>query len=502
MSARHLSVRALWGLASWALPLALVFVVTPFLLRALGPERFGILMIILVTPLLASQMEFGITSSSVRRLATTLATGKVDVGSTLATFTITLGLIGAVSGATVWILAAPISRGLGFATALGDKQGTELVRWCSAWLAISLLTLMPGMLARSAQALVWIAAVQTTGAALLWLGALTLVRAGRPLSEIVAVGIALSVATAFATTVAMRRHVDWSGPIRFDLTLVTADRRFSAGMFASQAAGTIVYQGDRILISAVGSPAMAGAYALCANVANKVLAAVVALTSFAFPHAAGLHALGEHERLQGLVDALDRGVAAIVMPVLLPGLLLAGPFLALWLGDYGTAEVASVFRILWIAFAIPAFAVPVGSLLAAHGQAGLAARFAWLTAIVVVLAILLLVPRWGALGAALAMLLGMATSLVFRWAARKVLALQPAPGRRRFWWGIACGLAVQLVLLIANSTNVGGWLSLFLLGAASVVVFYLARVILQVLSPEEEQLLQRLAARQRREGKL
>ncbi|MGH6624383.1 MAG: lipopolysaccharide biosynthesis protein, partial [Burkholderiaceae bacterium] len=365
-------------------------------------------MIILVTPLLASQMEFGITSSSVRRLATTLATGKVDVGRTLATFTITLGLIGALSGAAVWILAAPISRWLGFATVLGDEQGRGLVRWCSVWVAVSLLTLMPGMLARSAQALVWITAVQTIGAALLWLGALALVRAGRPLSDVVVIGIALGLASALATTVAMRRHVEWSGPIRLDLTLVTADRRFSAGMFASQAAGAIVYQGDRILISAVGSPAMAGAYALCANVANKMLAAVVALTSFAFPHAASLHALGEHDRLQGLVDALDRGVAAIVMPVLLPGVLLAGPFLSLWLGDYGTTEVASVFRILWIAFAIPAFAVPVGSLLAAHGQAGLAARFAWLTAVVVVVAILLLVPRWGVLGAAVAMSIGMA----------------------------------------------------------------------------------------------
>jgi len=94
-------VRALWGLASWALPLALVFVVTPYLLRALGAERFGVLMIILVTPLLASQMELGITSSAVRRLAATLATGRVGAGRTLATFTVALGAIGILLGAVV-----------------------------------------------------------------------------------------------------------------------------------------------------------------------------------------------------------------------------------------------------------------------------------------------------------------------------------------------------------------------------------------------------------------
>jgi len=88
----------------------------------------------------------------------------------------------------------------------------------------------------------------------------------------------------------MRGHIDWTGPIRLDPSLLVANRRFSVGMFASQAASALVYQGDRILVSAVGSPAMAGANARYANVANKMLAAVVALTSFAFPRAAGLHA--------------------------------------------------------------------------------------------------------------------------------------------------------------------------------------------------------------------
>jgi O-antigen/teichoic acid export membrane protein len=500
--ARRLSARALWGLASWALPLALVFAITPFMLRALGAERFGVLMIILVTPLLASQIEFGITSASVRRLAATLATGKVDAGRTLMTFSAALGAIGVLLGAVIWTTAAPLGHRLGFAAVLGAAESTALVRWCAVWIAVVLLTLMPGMLARSAQALAWITAVQTVSAALLWLGALLLVRAGRSLAEVVVLGVALSLASASATAIAMRRHVDWNGPFRLDFSLLAADRRFSAGMFVSQAAGALVYQGDRILVAAVGSPAMAGAYALCANVANKMLAAVVALTSFAFPHAAGLHALGERERLHALVQALDRSVAVVVMPVLLPGWLLAAPFLSLWLGDFASAELTTTFRILWAAFALPAFSVPVGSLLAAHGNAGLAARFAWLTATVVVASILFLVPIWGARGAALAMLLGMATSFAFTFAARRTLALPAAPGRGRFWLGIACGLTAQGLLFFASVGSVRGWVSLLAVGAAAVGVFYLVRVIFGLLSPEEEQLLQRLAAGQRQAGKL
>ena len=110
----------------------------------------------------------------------------------------------------------------------------------------------------------------------------------------------------------------------------------------------------------------------------------------------GCTLLGSRERITEFVEALERGVIAIVAPLLLPGVLLAAPFFRLWLGEQGTREVVTVFRILWIAFCIPAFSIPVSTIVAAHGKAGLPAQFATLTAIVVVIAIAVLVPRWGA----------------------------------------------------------------------------------------------------------
>jgi hypothetical protein len=92
------------------------------------------------------------------------------------------------------------------------------------------------------------------------------------------------------------------------------------------------------------------------------------------------------------------------------------------------------------------------------------------------------------------MLLGMSTSLAFAIAARRTLALRPAPGRGRFWFGIACGLAAQTILLTVTRASVTGWVPLLLAGAGAVAAFYLVRAIFGLLSPEEEQLLQRLAA--------
>ena len=57
------------GLASWLVPLLVAFLLTPRLLHLLGPERFGILMVALVTPAIASQMDLGLASTAVRRFA-------------------------------------------------------------------------------------------------------------------------------------------------------------------------------------------------------------------------------------------------------------------------------------------------------------------------------------------------------------------------------------------------------------------------------------------------
>lgn len=486
-------MRAFWGLASWLLPLGVVFIVSPKLLHLLGAERFGVLMIALVTPLIASQLEFGITSAAVRRFAGQFPVGQIDAGTTLFTLFVSLLVIGLALGAAVWVTADPLSAILGFAETLGPTQGTELIRTCAVWIAVSLASLIPGIVARAAQALFLISIVQTLATMVLWFGAWALLREGAPLISIVELGVALTIFAAGATLVAVRRQINWSTRVRFAPHLLLQDARFSAGMFAAQAAGTLVNQGDRMLVAALGSPAMAGLYALCVNVANKTVAAVVSITSFVFPHVAGLQAAGQHDATIGLVHALDRAIAALIVPVLVPGLLLAGTFLRLWLGDFATAELSVTFRILLIAFTVLAFAVPISNVFVASGRTGLSVRYSWLTVVVVFGVMIFAVPRFGLTGAAVALLLGYSTSLLFSARVRRTLGIPPAPDRGRFWLGLALGCAAQAALVAALGPRVTGWFGLLALAAAAWASFYLVRSMVAMMTPEEMQLLQRLS---------
>ncbi len=471
----------------------MVFVVSPKLLHLLGAEHFGVLMIALVTPLIAAQLDFGITSAAVRRFATQMSAGTIDAGATLFTLFVALSIIGMSLGVVLWLAARPLSDLLGFSATLGQAASVELVRALAIWTAVTLATLVPGLVARAGQALALISAVQTASTVVLWVSAWLMLRAGASIVSVVGLAIAITVVAPLATLVAARRMIAWRGPLRFDSDMLVREARFSAGMFAAQAAGALVNQGDRMIVAALGSTAMAGLYALCVNIANKSVAAVVAINSFVLPHAAGLQAAGRDDMRPGLVHALERSVAVLLLPVLVPALLLADTFLRLWLGGFATPELTSAFRILLIAFAVLAFAVPISNVLVGSGESSLGARYSWITVVIVFGSMLFAVPRFGLIGAASAVLVGQSTSLLFAAKARRMLHIPPDRQLGRFGMGLAVGCAAQSAMLIVLGPQIAGWAGLLTLGLAAWMVFYVARAIVSALTPEEQQVLQRLS---------
>lgn len=481
----RLASRALWGLTGWAVPLVIVFLVMPRLLRVLGAETFGVLMIVLITPLIAVHIDFGMLTAGTRRVSFRLTDGKVDAGGTLASLALGLAVVGLGAGAALALVSPLVSSALGFDSVLGPTRGGQLVRACAIWVAVSLVSAVPMLVARAAQQLGWLAAVQTVATAALWLGALSMARGARPISHIVALGVVLTLASALATLIVVRRRIDWHRPLSISWKSLVEDRRFAAGTFVAQLAGALVFQGDRILVALLGTPALAGAYALCVNVSNKTLAAIVAMTSFVFPHASALEAQQDRAQFERLSQSLDRAVVIVVAPLLVPGIALAEPFLRLWLGGFSSATLVTAFQILWVAFAVPAFAVPMSYLLSATGNSRVAAQYSIFSAVVLLIAMPILVPAHGLVGAAIATLLSMSTSPTFSFAVRRRLKLPHGPERLRFWFGIGCGVLAQGVALALFAAKISTWIELFAAAAGGWLIFYLTRGALRLLSPEE-----------------
>jgi O-antigen/teichoic acid export membrane protein len=259
----------------------------------------------------------------------------------------------------------------------------------------------------------------------------------------------------------------------------------------------VAFQLDRLIIVSLASPAAAGIYALCVAVANKSLFAISALTSFSFPRVAAMRGRDEAAEIGSFLQAVLRVALVLVTPIMVPALVLSGPFLSLWLGNAAGDDAVHLLQLLWIGYGIAAVCAPATHVITGTGTSKLAATFAWVTAILLMLSMLVLVPRFGLVGAGFANVFALSSSFVFVAFVRRQLAAPADPKRRRMYTGLVAGMLAQAGVLAVMAPLARSWGMFFLTGLLTLAVFQLVRWSLRSLTGEEVRLINSLISRLR-----
>jgi len=482
-------------LASYTVPVLIGLVAMPIVFRLLGASSFGVLAIALLAPGLAASLDVGLGSAAVRRVAANLDDGPV-AGRTLASYGCALLVVGTALGLGVAAMAPLLVRWLDFSPVIGEVPGIELVRLCAFWMALSLILALPSIVLRARQRFGQLTIIQTLSTLALWIIAIALSSRGESLWSIVAAGMLISIAASAACLVLARRELPPDISYGLDMNVVVEDARFSSGLFLVQLSNVVAFQLDRVLVAAIASPAAAGVYALCVGIANKSLFAISALTSFTFPRVAAMRSAGAEAEIGSLLQAMLRVSFVTIAPIILPAVVLARPFLTLWLGPVDGAYVP-LLQLLFVGYAIAAYCAPATHVITGTGTSRLAATFAWVTATLLVIGMVTLVPTFGVVGAGLANLIALSSSLIFL---RLVLRRLPAPAhpdRLRLLMGAGAGLLAQILLLAWLQPLVKSWAMFVVAGTASLAVFAGARWALRSFSGEELRLLKSLFSRLR-----
>jgi len=330
----------------------------------------------------------------------------------------------------------------------------------------------------------------------LWVAAVALSANESGLWPIVASALLITVLSSAACMVLVRHDLSSIAEARIDIGMLRSDARFSSGLFLVQLSNVIAFQLDRVIVSALASPAAAGIYALCVGVANKTLFAIAALTSFAYPRVAAMQGSDKAAEVGTFLQALSRVAIVVIAPFVLPAVLLSGPFLTLWLGG-PPAQSVQLMQLLWVGYALAAVCAPATHVITGTGTSRLAATFAWVTAVLLLSGMYLLVPPFGLVGAGIANVIAMSSALVFLLLVRRQLEVPRDPGRRRLFVGIAAGCLAQLAFLVVLLPLVDSWLVFALAGAGSLAVYQLVRWSLRSLAAEEVRLIQSLSIRLR-----
>jgi O-antigen/teichoic acid export membrane protein len=135
-------------------------------------------------------------------------------------------------------------------------------------------------------------------------------------------------------------------------------------------------------------------------VANVIAFGLVAVNAWAAPLISDLHTRGDHAALQRMVRLAARGIFAFTLPVSLVVVVGGTWILALFGHEFVRAYTALV--ILTASQVVNALVGPVGFLMTMTGRQNLAAKILALHAVMMIVLNLLLIPRMGIEGAAVA----------------------------------------------------------------------------------------------------
>jgi O-antigen/teichoic acid export membrane protein len=157
---------------------------------------------------------------------------------------------------------------------------------------------------------------------------------------------------------------------------------------------------DVLLLGMLVHTTSVGIYAVAARVADLVAFALTAINTMFAPHIAALHAQGDRSGLQAMVTKTAWWATLSAVVIALPLFALAGFVLSLF-GDVFTSGSVAL-RILLLGQLVNATAGSVGAMLTMTGHERQAAVVMAIAALAQIGLSAVLIPRYGATGAALA----------------------------------------------------------------------------------------------------
>ncbi len=216
----------------------------------------------------------------------------------------------------------------------------------------------------------------------------------------------------------------------------------------TEAASAAVYVLSRLILGVFESASAVGLLEGPVRAHNLIRALNAAVTVTVLPTAAGYQARGDDRRLRELLVRGSRYMLALIVPIAVTGMVLAGPILDVWLGP-AFREAGPAMAILMSHWVLNGMSGVAAAMLVAVGRARDLARWALLVAGSSVALALALTPAFGLEGVALATAIPYV--VLFPYLLRVVVRAIPVPlgelARRAFLpaWSLGVVLGAALV---------------------------------------------------------
>ena len=427
-------------------PTALAIVMTPLVLHYIGTSAYGVYALAIAFVSILGLLEFGAGIALMKYMPEHITDGDERAANEVMQSGIALYGLLAVAGAVVSLALAPFAPdlfdvspslsaetqrafvigGLMFALTVLDNVFSSVLGALQDFGVTTKITLAATTVSTAATVLLLVGGAGLDG---LMIG-LTL----QPLLSLVLCARAAKVRLPY-----LRFTPRW------DRRMVGRLATLSTYVLIGNVSGVVLFQFDKFYLGVVNGAAVVAFYVVPGALAGKLHSAAASLTAVSLPAASELFARGDPGRARVLYRRATWLTTLTLTSVAVPAIVFAHSLLHYWVGEDFAQKSTSVLQILIGTYLLLSLSAIPYWLAMASGHLRCTGVFNGATAVINVVAILILVPRHGLVGAALAYLVSMVTVPCFIWyVERHALGLPRSP-----WPGIVWRLSIGLVAQVA-----------------------------------------------------
>lgn len=355
----------LFNLAGAGVPILTGLATVPVYLRHIGPERYGVLAVVWALIGYFSFFDAGFGRATTQRMSKIAEDAEQERSRLLWTALLATLALGVAASAVL----LPVARALLADRISMDSETREEVAGAVLWMLPALPILLPTTVLQGAlQArlrFLEVNAIQTFGAVV-----------GQTLPLIVAVSghVALS---ALVPTVLLSRllvlalllhqstlHVPLMGRPVIDRGHLGALARYGGWVSLVSFLGPMLVTIDRLVIAALSGAKAVAVYTVPYDLASRSQVVSSSLSTALFPRLSSASSAD----FQTLVDRATAALISFMTPVVAVGMLLAQPFLGVWIDLEFASLSAGVAELILLGFWFNALAIPSATGILASGR--------------------------------------------------------------------------------------------------------------------------------------
>lgn len=403
ISARRFAGAGLVNLFYLIVQSLLFVLLTPWMLRVLGTELYGLWTILISLLGFAGLANLSANVAVVKYVSQFSISRQTrdQLGASVLMSGVFLSVVGLVPSVAIWLVRSRIAGWLspaGSADQLSDAVGligftvlplflTQFGKGVLAGLVRN--EIVGGLdLAQNGGLLIGAIIIGSRGGTILDL-------AGWILFEILVLSfISVALALWFLRPYELR----WN----WDRRLAREMMRYSAFAWLTTFGSTLFNSADRLLVGVLLGPAAAGAYAICTGIAMRLNLLAGVVTQLLLPFSSSYQAAGRMQTVRSIFRYSSRITACLLVGAAAVLVIWSRWILTLWISPEFASLYGTPFQIVVVCYAIFSFATPAHQIAQGLGRTKATALLGLGGSLLMVTLVLVLAPLFGLTGAAIA----------------------------------------------------------------------------------------------------